>query len=212
MQLRLAKNRYRVAHLGIRTVAVCREPDLEIDGPARLSSAPLYRLEERGLAGPKAIPPILDAATHLVELLVGNHPVRCVDIFQSGLKRLHLLQMMTLRFDCAPERIEITAERVLQELAAIAFANSDDYFSWGTFERPGLALSGVTYKGKQERRVSYSSTVFDRRPNELILEVAPGELDQIRKIVEEKMGSAFPLNAPLAVNIGIGRSWGEAAH
>jgi DNA polymerase-1 len=48
--------------------------------------------------------------------------------------------------------------------------------------------------------------------DELILEVAPGELDQIRKIVEEKMGSAFPLNAPLAVNIGIGRSWGEAAH
>jgi DNA polymerase-1 len=48
--------------------------------------------------------------------------------------------------------------------------------------------------------------------DELILEVAPGELDQIRKIVEVKMGSAFPLNAPLAVNIGIGRSWGEAAH
>jgi CO/xanthine dehydrogenase FAD-binding subunit len=42
--------------------------------------------------------------------------------------------------------------------------------SGGTLERPGLALSGVSYKGKQERRVSYKSD-FGRRPNELILEV-----------------------------------------
>ena len=30
--------------------------------------------------------------------------------------------------------------------------------------------------------------------------------------VEAEMGAAYPLNAPLAVNIGIGRSWDEAAH
>jgi DNA polymerase-1 len=48
--------------------------------------------------------------------------------------------------------------------------------------------------------------------DELILEVAPGELDQVRLLVEAQMGSAYPLNAPLAVNIGIGRSWDEAAH
>lgn len=43
--------------------------------------------------------------------------------------------------------------------------------SGGTAERPGLALSGVTYKGKQERRVPYDPSHFERRPNELILEV-----------------------------------------
>ena len=48
--------------------------------------------------------------------------------------------------------------------------------------------------------------------DELILEVAPGELDQVRPLVEAQMGAAYPLNAPLAVNIGIGRSWDEAAH
>lgn len=48
--------------------------------------------------------------------------------------------------------------------------------------------------------------------DELILEVAPGELDQVRLLVEAQMGSAYPLDAPLAVNIGIGRSWDEAAH
>ena len=41
----------------------------------------------------------------------------------------------------------------------------------GTLERPGLALAGVTYKGKQERRVSYNPSDFERRPNELIFEV-----------------------------------------
>jgi len=41
----------------------------------------------------------------------------------------------------------------------------------GTIDRPGLALSGVTFKGKQERSVSYSSLELERRPNELIVEV-----------------------------------------
>jgi phage terminase small subunit len=36
----------------------------------------------------------------------------------------------------AEKRFDITAERVLAELAAIAFANADDYFSWGTLQRP----------------------------------------------------------------------------
>lgn len=48
--------------------------------------------------------------------------------------------------------------------------------------------------------------------DELILEVAAGELGQVQALVEKEMGSAYPLKAPLAVNIGIGRSWAEAAH
>lgn len=43
--------------------------------------------------------------------------------------------------------------------------------SGGTLERPGLALSGVTFKGKQERRITLSSLAMDRRPSELIIEV-----------------------------------------
>lgn len=42
----------------------------------------------------------------------------------------------------------------------------------GSLERPGLALSGVTFKGKQERRVSFVTLNSERRPNELIIEVA----------------------------------------
>jgi len=43
--------------------------------------------------------------------------------------------------------------------------------SAGTSERPGFALAGVTFKGKQERRVSCVNLGHERRPNELIIEV-----------------------------------------
>ena len=43
--------------------------------------------------------------------------------------------------------------------------------SGGTADRPGLALSGVTFKGKQERRVPCRTTDVERKSNELIIEV-----------------------------------------
>lgn len=43
--------------------------------------------------------------------------------------------------------------------------------SSGTLERPGLALPGVVYKGKQERWISCSSFSTENRSNELIVEV-----------------------------------------
>lgn len=42
----------------------------------------------------------------------------------------------------------------------------------GTLDRPGFALSGVTFKGKEERRVSFATLGSERRPNELIIEIA----------------------------------------
>jgi len=42
----------------------------------------------------------------------------------------------------------------------------------GSLDRPGLALAGVTFKGKQERRVPFASLSTERRANELIVEVA----------------------------------------
>lgn len=43
--------------------------------------------------------------------------------------------------------------------------------SGGTAERPGLALAGVVFKGKQERRLSCSTLSIEKRPNELIVEI-----------------------------------------
>jgi DNA polymerase-1 len=48
--------------------------------------------------------------------------------------------------------------------------------------------------------------------DELLFEVAPGELDELRELVEAAMGGAFALSVPLSVSVGTGRSWAEAAH
>ena len=48
--------------------------------------------------------------------------------------------------------------------------------------------------------------------DELIFEIAEGEHDQMEKLVREEMGRAYPLKAPLDVNVGFGKSWDLAAH
>jgi DNA polymerase-1 len=48
--------------------------------------------------------------------------------------------------------------------------------------------------------------------DELVFEVAPGELDQLRDLVTSRMCGAFELSVPIAVSIGTGHSWAAAAH
>ena len=48
--------------------------------------------------------------------------------------------------------------------------------------------------------------------DELVFEVAKGELEALRKLVTEKMESVVELSVPLDVQIGTGRSWDEAGH
>ena len=48
--------------------------------------------------------------------------------------------------------------------------------------------------------------------DELLFEVAPGERDALEALVREQMGNAYPLDVPLEVSVGFGRSWDSAAH
>jgi len=48
--------------------------------------------------------------------------------------------------------------------------------------------------------------------DELLIEIAPGERDDVEKLVRDKMGGAYPLDVPLEVSVGYGRSWDAAAH
>ncbi|MCX6435597.1 MAG: DNA polymerase, partial [Actinobacteria bacterium] len=57
-----------------------------------------------------------------------------------------------------------------------------------------------------------SSRLLLQVHDELICEVAPGEDEVLTTLMRKEMGSAFPLKAPLAVSVGIGKSWNEAAH
>ena len=48
--------------------------------------------------------------------------------------------------------------------------------------------------------------------DELVLEVAPGELEAVEVLVREGMGGAVPLTVPLDVSVGVGRTWEDAGH
>jgi DNA polymerase-1 len=48
--------------------------------------------------------------------------------------------------------------------------------------------------------------------DELVFEVAPGELSALRALVREEMGGAYPLDVPLEVSLGGGRDWDAADH
>ena len=46
--------------------------------------------------------------------------------------------------------------------------------------------------------------------DELLFEVAEGELQALRTVVEQEMTGAYPLDPPLAIDIGVGESWLDA--
>lgn len=48
--------------------------------------------------------------------------------------------------------------------------------------------------------------------DELVIEVAHGEADQVEQLVRTEMGAAANIAVPLDVNVGVGRSWHDAAH
>ncbi|HLQ79466.1 MAG TPA: DNA polymerase I [Brachybacterium sp.] len=62
------------------------------------------------------------------------------------------------------------------------------------------------------RESGLTSRVLLQVHDELVLDVAEGEEEQLRALVTEGMGSAFELSVPLEVGIGVGANWLEAAH
>ncbi len=48
--------------------------------------------------------------------------------------------------------------------------------------------------------------------DELVFDVAPGELDDVTAIVRSRMAGAADLSVPLDVQIGTGPNWDAAAH
>ncbi|WP_452587715.1 DNA polymerase I [Schaalia naturae] len=62
------------------------------------------------------------------------------------------------------------------------------------------------------REAGLSSRLLLQIHDELIVEVAPGEVGDVTRIVSEGMASPVHMDVPLEVAIGVGRSWMEAAH
>lgn len=62
------------------------------------------------------------------------------------------------------------------------------------------------------REAGLASRLLLQVHDELLLEVAPGEREAVEALVRAKMGDAYPLDVPLEVSVGYGRSWDAAAH
>ncbi|MEV0228839.1 DNA polymerase I [Nonomuraea sp. NPDC050786] len=48
--------------------------------------------------------------------------------------------------------------------------------------------------------------------DELVFEVASGELEQLKQLVCDQMNAAYHLRVPLEVSVGVGRTWEDAGH
>lgn len=62
------------------------------------------------------------------------------------------------------------------------------------------------------KKAGVSSRVLLQVHDELVVEIAPNELEQVREIVEKEMDAAISLRVPLEVSAGSGPNWEVAAH
>ena len=60
-------------------------------------------------------------------------------------------------------------------------------------------------RNKEEQIRQFSCNILDP-----IFEIFNPELDEMKKLIRQEMESAFELNVPLAVDIGMGDNWYEA--
>ncbi len=65
---------------------------------------------------------------------------------------------------------------------------------------------------KAIREAGLASRMLLQVHDELLFEIASGEREQLEALVRDKMGGAYPLDVPLEVSVGYGRSWDSAAH
>jgi DNA polymerase-1 len=62
------------------------------------------------------------------------------------------------------------------------------------------------------RLASLRSRMLLQVHDELVLEVAPGEREEVEAIVREEMAGAWTMDVPLEVSVGSGRTWDAAGH
>jgi len=55
----------------------------------------------------------------------------------------------------------------------------------------------------------FKSRLIIQVHDELVLEVAKDEVDEVKKLVKAEMENALPLTVPVVVDVGIGKNWYE---
>ena len=97
--------------------------------------------------------------------------------------------------------------RVLRENAERAALNAPIQGSAADILK--IAMLGIA---DDLRSRSLGSRMLMQVHDELVFEVASGELDELTDIVRDRMGHAADLRVPLDVQIGTGENWDQAAH
>ena len=100
-----------------------------------------------------------------------------------------------------------SSNRVLRETAERAALNAPIQGSAADILK--IAMLGVA---DDLRLGGLRSRMLLQVHDELVFEVADGELDAVSTIVTERMGSAATLLVPLDVQLGTGQNWDAAAH
>lgn len=72
-----------------------------------------------------------------------------------------------------------------------------------------IKLAMVNISDKINGR-NFKSKMLVQVHDELIFEIYKPELEEMRKLIQQEMESAYSLNVPLAVDIGLGDNWYEA--
>jgi DNA polymerase I len=97
--------------------------------------------------------------------------------------------------------------RVLRENAERAALNAPIQGSAADILK--IAMLGIA---DDLRKGGFESNLLMQVHDELVFEVAAGELESLTTIVRDRMGNAAPLRVPLDVQIGTGDNWDQAAH
>ena len=71
-----------------------------------------------------------------------------------------------------------------------------------------IKLAMIRLQNEMERRGLRSKMILQVH-DELLFEVPPNELEEMKTMVGEIMPGAMELDAPLKVDIKVGRNWGE---
>ncbi|MDO7881986.1 DNA polymerase I [Antiquaquibacter soli] len=98
-----------------------------------------------------------------------------------------------------------SSNRVLRENAQRQALNSPIQGSAADIIKRAMLTIAADIDGMESRMLLQ---VHD----ELVFEVAPGELDALTEIVRHRMGTAADLTVPLEVQVGTGPNWDAAAH
>lgn len=72
-----------------------------------------------------------------------------------------------------------------------------------------IAMIAVDQRLKAQ---SLSSRMILQVHDELVCEIAPGELEVVQDLVTDSMSQAVELDVPLGVSVGVGRTWEDAGH